>query len=204
MIEPKLSALIIIDMQNDFCREDGHYGKCGRNLEDIKKIIPNLHRLINEARRRGVLIVYIQNTQLPNGASLSPPIIANMLKRWKEESKLSYTVDGTWGQEIIEDLKPEKNDLIVKKYRPSAFTGTNLDMILRSCLKETVIIGGVVTEGCVESTARDALMKDYYVVIAEDCIASASPITHENQLKVMKEIYHFVVPSTEILNIWST
>lgn len=201
-IKPEVSALIIIDMQNDFCSNGGHYDKYGKNIDDMENIIPNLSRLIHHARERGILVIYIQNTQISSGAYLSPSTIAHMLKRWKDESKLYYTLEGTWGHQIIDDIKPQETDLIVKKHRPSAFVGTDLDMILRSTGKETIIITGVITEGCVESTARDGWLRDYYVVIAEDCIASSTPELHNAQLKIMKEIYHFVIPSKELLEMW--
>ena len=201
-IKPEASALIIVDMQNDFCSKGGHYDKCGKNLDAIKEIIPNVSRLIHHARERGVLIVYIQNTQSSNGAFLSSPAIAHMLKRWKDESSLSYTLEGTWGHQIIDGMKPQEGDFIVKKHRPSAFVGTDLDMILRSMGKGTIIVTGVITEGCVESTARDGWLRDYYVVVSEDCIGSGSPELHDAQLKIMKETYHFVVPSKELLRKW--
>ena len=201
-IKPEASAVIIIDMQNDFCSKGGHYDKCGKNLDDMRKIVPNLSRLILRAKERGILVIYVQNTQLSNGAYLSPSAIAHMLKRWKDESKISYTLEGTWGHQIIDDLTPQATDLIIKKHRPSAFVGTDLDMILRGNNKETIIITGVVTEGCVESTARDGWLRDYYVVVSEDCIGSNSPELHDAQLKIMKEIYHFVIPSKELLQRW--
>ena len=94
-IKPEAPVLIIIDMQNDFCSKGGHYDKCSKNLEEIKKIIPNLSRLILYARGKGILVIYVQNTQLSNGAYLSPSTIGDTLKRWKDESKLSYTLEET-------------------------------------------------------------------------------------------------------------
>ena len=201
-IEPNHCALIIIDMQNDFCSKGGHYDKCGKNLATIKRMIPKLSTLIRNAREQGVLIIYVQNTLLTNGAHLSSSVIAHMLKRWGDESKLLYTLKGTWGHKIIDDIKPQEMDLIVEKNRPSAFTGTNLDLILRSTGKRTIIITGVITEGCVEFTARDGWLRDYYVVIVEDCIASCTPEFHKAQMKIMKHIYHFIIPSREGLKIW--
>jgi nicotinamidase-related amidase len=201
-IKPEDTALIIVDMQNDFCSEKGHYGRCGKDLRLTEGITPNLSRLIRRARERGVLLIYVQNTQLPNGAYLSPATVATLLKRWGDDSKLSYTLEGTWGHQVIDAIKPEPTDLIVKKHRPSAFLGTDLDLILRGFGISTIIVTGVVTEGCVESTARDGWLRDYYVVIAEDCIGSSVPELHEAQLKLMKHLYHFVVPSEDLMRAW--
>ena len=201
IIKKEDCALIVIDMQNDFCSEGGHYDKCGKDLNDIRKMIPDLSKLVIDARKRGVLVIYIQNTHLPNGADLSPSVIAHKLKRWEDESKLSYTLEGTWGHQIIDNLKPQQRELIVKKHRASAFVGTDLDLILRSSGKKTIIITGVITEGCVESTARDGWLKDYYVVVVEGCIASCTPEFHDAQLKLMKHIY-FVVSLEELIQMW--
>ncbi|HEX4714357.1 MAG TPA: isochorismatase family cysteine hydrolase, partial [Ktedonobacteraceae bacterium] len=114
---------------------------------------------------------------------------------------LLYTVEGTPGQEIIPELAPAAGDLIVQKYRSSGFWGTNLDMLLRSNAIETVIMTGCTTEGCVESTARDALFNDYYVVLPEDCVASDDPRQHEASLFLMRHRFD-VVTSDDILAVW--
>jgi nicotinamidase-related amidase len=114
---------------------------------------------------------------------------------------LLYTVEGTPGQEIIPELAPEAGDLIVQKYRSSGFWGTNLDMLLRSNVIKTVIMTGCTTEGCVESTARDALFNDYYVVLPEDCVASDDPRQHEASLFLMRHRFD-VVTSDDILAVW--
>jgi ureidoacrylate peracid hydrolase len=189
-------------MQNDFCSENGHYDKCGIDFRPIKRIIPSLSGLINNARKFGISIVYVQHTQLSNGAYLSPSVIASMLRRWRDESKLLYTLEGTWGHQIIDEIRPKETDLIVRKHRASAFEGTDLDLILRSLDKKAIILTGVLTERCVEATARDGVLKDYYVVIVEDCIATSSPTLHSAQLEIMKHIYHFVVPSNELVSLW--
>jgi nicotinamidase-related amidase len=199
---PKTSALIVVDMQNDFCTKGGHYEKAGKNLNQIQSIIPQLSKLIHTAREYGIPVIYVQNTQIPGGSYLSPPAIAHLLARWKDESNILYTLEGTWGHQIIEDIKPERTDFIVKKHRPSAFAGTDLDLILRSSGVDTIIVTGVVTEGCVESTARHGWLKDYYVVIAEDCVASSTAELYRAQMKLMKKIYHFVVPAKKLITTW--
>jgi nicotinamidase-related amidase len=114
---------------------------------------------------------------------------------------LLYTIEGTPGQEIIAELTPEPGDLIVRKYRSSGFWGTNLDLLLRSNGIESVIVTGCTTEGCVESTARDALFNDYYVVLPEDCLASDDRRQHEASLFLMRHRFD-VVSSDDILSCW--
>ena len=106
------------------------------------------------------------------------------------------------GQRIIDELAPCDGDLIVKKYRSSGFWGTNLDMLLRSNGIQSVIITGITTEGCVESTARDALFNDYYVVIVEDCVASDDREQHDASLLLMRHRFD-IASADEILAIWA-
>ena len=96
----------------------------------------------------------------------------------------------------------EDGDLVVKKYRSSGFWGTNLDMLLRSNGIQTVLVSGCTTEGCVESTARDAMFNDYYVVIAEDCVASDDRDLHDASLLLMRHRFD-IADSDEILREWA-
>jgi nicotinamidase-related amidase len=204
VVRPERTVIVVIDMQNDFCTPGGHYDRCGRNISYADRIAPHIAGLILKARELNVPVIYVQNTGTTEGAYFAPATVAHYLKRWKDESKICFTIDKTWGHEVIQSLKPKEKDLMVKKHRPSAFTGTDLDQIIRSSGRETIIITGVVTEGCIESTAREGWLRDYYIVIAEDCIGSSKPDLHEAQLKLMKEIYHFVVSSAEILFVWDS
>jgi len=115
---------------------------------------------------------------------------------------LKYTVEGTEGQQIIPELAPKPGDVVVRKYRSSGFWGTNLDMLLRSNGIKSIVITGATTEGCVESTARDGLFNDYYVIVPEDCVASDDPAQHDASLLLMRHRFD-VVPSSEILEMWS-
>ena len=90
---------------------------------------------------------------------------------------------------------------MVKKYRSSGFWGTNLDLLLRSNGIESLVVTGCTTEGCVESTARDALFNDYYVVIVEDCVASDDRAQHEASLLLMRHRFD-IASAEEVLRVW--
>jgi nicotinamidase-related amidase len=169
-------------------------------------MIPRLARLIEGARAADVPVIYIQMTVLPNRASESPAQIRfNMrmhLSSHGDVEPLAYTADGSEGQGIIDELAPRDGDLIVKKYRSSGFWGTNLDMLLRSNGIQSVVMTGCTTEGCVESTARDALFNDYYVVIAEDCVASDDRAQHDASLLLMRHRFD-ISSADEIIGVWA-
>lgn len=205
LVKARHTALVLVDMQNDFCQPGWAFDRLGIDLSMYPTMIPRLTRLVAGARAAKVPVIYLQMTVLSGRISESPAQIRfNMrlhLSVHGETEPLYYTVEGTPGQEIIPELAPEPGDIIVHKYRSSGFWGTNLDLLLRSNGIETVIMTGVTTEGCVESTARDALFNDYYVVVPEDCVASDDRRQHDASLFLMRHRFD-VVTSDEILATW--
>ena len=138
-----------------------------------RAVVPNVIRMVDSARRHGVKVVWIQQTWLPGGASDSPAWI--YMKR-RNGLHADRCVDGSWGQRFVDGLNPEEDEPVIKKHRSSGFVGTNLDLVLRANRIETTVLIGVMTEGCVESTARDAAFYDYYVVLTPDCMAWMSSL----------------------------
>jgi nicotinamidase-related amidase len=150
-------------------------------------------------------VVYVMMTTLP-GRLIESPAQIRFNRRLHLAANggepLDYTTDGSVGQQIIPELPVEDEDVIVKKYRSSGFWGTNLDMLLRSNAVQTVIVTGCTTEGCVESTARDAMFNDYYVVIPEDCVASDDHEQHDASMLLMRHRFD-IATCDEILAEWS-
>jgi nicotinamidase-related amidase len=161
-------------------------------------VVPKVIEMVDAARQHGVKVVWIQQTWLPGGASDSP---AWIYMKQRNGIHLDRCIDGAWGQQFVDGLQPEGNEPVVKKHRSSGFVGTNLDLILRSNRIETTIVIGVMSEGCVESTARDAAFYDYYVVLTPDCMASDVLAWHEASLLTMGG-RHDVVPGSEIRRLW--
>lgn len=195
MIKPEQTALIVVDVQNDFCLREG------KTL--CPEMISHLNALLLSARRNGVIIVYIQDTILQDRLSDSAPWIRHYMVGLNTDDPNIITegaIEGSWGHMIVDEIKPKDNDLKILKYRSSAFYGTPLDMILRSNNITTTIITGVVTYGCVESTARDA-SNQYFVIVPEDCVWAGNKQLHEANLIIMKHRYD-VVKSHEIVEIW--
>jgi nicotinamidase-related amidase len=114
---------------------------------------------------------------------------------------LRYTVPGTPGYEFVGELAPLRDELVVRKYRSSAFWGTNLQLLLRSNGIQTVVVGGCTTEGCVESTARDAMFCDHYVVIADDCVGSDDKEQHDASMLLMSHRFD-MASVAEIAAVW--
>jgi nicotinamidase-related amidase len=206
LIDVSHTALVIVDMQKDFIEPDGVFGLMGVDLSMYCESRPRLQELLKSARENEVVVVHVQNTSLPGRASDSPAFLRFNLRMHSGArtgtEPLIYTRPGTRGHEFIDDLTPVGDELVVRKYRSSAFWGTNLDLLLRSNGIQTVIVSGCTTEGCVESTARDAMFAGYYVVLAEDCVASDDPEQHDASMLLMRHRFDMATKN-EICTVWT-
>jgi nicotinamidase-related amidase len=206
VLDPAHTALLIVDMQRDFCCAGGSFDRLGVDLSMYPPLIERIAALTAAARRSGVMPVFIQMTVLAGRASDSPAQIRFNLRlhdgHHGQADPLSYTLDGSAGQQFVPGLEPLEGELVVKKYRSSGFWGTNLDLLLRSNGIKSVVVAGCTTEGCVESTARDAMFNDYYVVIGTDAVASDDPAQHEASMYLMAR--RFDLATAEVIGeIWA-
>ncbi len=166
------TALIVVDLQRDFVHPAGHCAK-SMDVSNIGRVVPANAQLISLARQHSVPVIYTLVTQHPEGAYASPRWIADNLRYPNFEPV--HCIDGTWGWELHDDVAPAPDDILLRKYRRSAFVGTNLVELLRTLRVETLVVSGVAATGCVESTVRDAIERDFFVVVPADCIGDATP-----------------------------
>jgi len=162
-------AVIIIDMLNDFVTGDL---KCER----AERIIPNLKRLIEAAREKGVPVIYANDAHYPEDFEV--------VRRWGK-----HAIKGTPGAEVIPELKPAEKDYIIEKRTYSGFFETGLDSLLRSLGVETVILCGLHTHICVRHTAADAFFRGYKIVIAKDGVESFTEKDHVEGLNYLRDVY---------------
>lgn len=198
-IRPEHTALVMIDMQNDFCHPDGAIGRRGEDLSFIQSSIPHMQALLESARRAGVRVIHVRAEY--GAASASDVSLATGV----DVGATACCAPGTWGAEIIDAVKPLPNEPVVVKHRFSGFTDTRLEMILRSLGIRTVVMAGVATQCCVEATARDAALKDFYLVVPRDGVAARTRMRHlhEASLETMALYFGLVVPVSEIESAWS-
>jgi len=206
LVDPGRAALVLIDLQRDFVEAGYAFDRLGVDLSMYPPLRPRVSRLLEAARQAGVLVVHVQMTTLPGGRSESPAQLRFNLRlhaqAHADDVPLRYAEQGRPGHEFLPELTPRPGELVVAKWRSSGFWGTNLDLLLRSNLVESLVVAGCTTEGCVESTARDALFNDYYVVIAEDCVASDDPAQHDASMLLMRHRFD-LASSDEIVASWS-
>lgn len=173
-VDPKKTALIIVDMQNDFVKEGGKLV-----VPTAKDTIPAIQKLLGLARQRGMFVAYTQDTHLPNDPEF--PI-------WGE-----HVLIGTWGWEIIDELRPQPYELVVHKRRYDAFYGTPLEDDLRSRGIETLIITGTVSNICVLHTAGSAALRGFKIIIPKDCISSLTDFDMEATLRQIHFLYRGII-----------
>jgi nicotinamidase-related amidase len=201
MIEPTHTALLVVDMQNDYCGEPA--ARRGLSTAPQRAAVPIIHDLVQCARHSGVLPIFIRGMLDRRGFTHSGVAIANQIHVWGVYGVSPSDGDGS---EFMEGIGYEASDLVVNKTRNSAFLGTNLDMLLRCNGIDTVVLVGQSTFACVDTTARDALCHDYYVVVVEDGVASVAEQWeyHEASLKVLRQFLPVrgVATSREIRAVW--
>lgn len=162
-------ALLVIDMLRDFLEEKGalYIGDSG------SKVIQNVAGRVKEWRKTKDPVIYILDRHLPQDAEFKmfPP----------------HCLEGEWGGEVVDELKPQKGDYLIYKRRYSAFFGTDLDLTLRELGITELELAGVCTQICVLYTAADARMLQYGVTVCRDCVASFDAEAHEFALKEMEK-----------------
>ena len=197
LVNPEYTALVVVDVQNDFVTKDGKLA-CPEMVSKLKPLVQN-------ARRMGVMVVYLQDTLLPKRLSDSAPYFEKYMKSIgtdNPEDVIDEAVYGTCGWEIINDIEPLFGEARIVKYRSDGFVGTGLDLILRSNYIKTIIATGVVTGGCVASTVRSA-GNNYFVVVAEDCCWDLNEQRHNDTIQQFRKRYN-VYMSEKIIQTWNS
>jgi ureidoacrylate peracid hydrolase len=194
--DPRLAGLIVVDVQNDFVSPEGSAGRRGEDVAAALAVVPRLARLIEEARRAGLTIIYIKTT---HSEWTDTP---SWIYRSSQKSGLSTCREGTWGAEFYEGISPLPSERVVIKHRYSAFINTDLNTVLKARGIESVLVTGVATNVCVETTARDAYMFDYYVTLVEDCAAAYDAKLHMTTLENIRRHFGLVASSDQIIDTW--
>jgi len=199
--DPSRTALLLVDMQNDFCVPGFGAEKAGRDIGAARAIIPALQRLLGSAREAGVAVAHVAFWTLPDRLGDSGPWLTQRRKATYSSDRLCLA--DTPGAEFVEELRPIAGEWQVRKSRYSAFTGTNLDLLLRSRGVQTVVVCGVSTNACVESTFRAAFDLGYYVLVPTDGCASWDAALHEAALANARHRFGATPEVRELIEIWS-
>ena len=180
----KRPAVLIIDMQNDFCDRDAPTSL----YPSILAIYEPIKLLARTARRKGVPVIYTQGLVAADGSS------AGLWRlKMKHHGLGAVQIEGTRGAAIVDELAPEPGDRVVRKWRPSAFFRTDMEIFLRTQKIDTLLICGTSMSGCVRATAVDAFMRDIRCMIVRECVAERSETVMEANIFDVDQKYGDVV-----------
>jgi ureidoacrylate peracid hydrolase len=207
------TAVVVVDMQNDFASAGGMFDRAGIDVRGIQAIVAPTARLLDVARAAEMLVVYLKMAFQPDlsdsGAPDSPTWLKHVRLRAGAEvvapdgAPSRILIRDTWNTDIVDDLRPHDSDLVIYKNRYSGFYNTDLDEQLRARRIDTLIVVGATTSVCVESTVRDATFRDYRCLVVEDCTAEpigsdASRTNKEASLTVLELLFAWITDSAAV------
>lgn len=193
------NALIVVDMQNGFCHPEGSLPKLGMSLAGVEAAVANAAVAVAHARETGMPVIFTRQVFRPGYHDLG---------RWQSSRTPDLGVDGpasfggllagSWDGDVVDELGRTPEDLVVDKVRFDAFQWTSLEPLLRGLGVADLVVCGVVTNFCVETTVRSAVVRDFQVTLLEDCCAAQTPRLHEIGIEVMRDCgFATVIPVAE-------
>lgn len=199
--DPAHCAVVVIDVQNDFCDPQGSAATGGADLAAVSEMVPRLEALLAAARAGGIPVVFVRTEHDAGNDSFA--WINRRLEEPRAVVPQRTTRTGSWGAEFFR-VAPRPGEPVVTKHRYSAFAGTSLDLTLRSLGVMSLLVCGVATEVCVESTIRDGLFADYLVTAVGDCCATYDADAHVASLRAVAAHFGVVADSDRIAGMWAS
>lgn len=188
------TALIVVDMQNGFCEDAGFMARIDFDISTSRAAIGPVRRLVDAAHAAGVPVFFTRYTLNPDYSDGG--LLLEVLPQVEGTGGM---VRDTWDAEVVAELAPGPQDRVIDKTRYSAFYGTDLEEQLRALGIDTVVVCGVTTNVCVESTVRDAFFRDIRVVVPSDATAAVTPELHEGALRNFTYCFGPVVTTAEVV-----
>jgi ureidoacrylate peracid hydrolase len=213
-LEPSTTAVVVVDMQNDFAAEGGMFARAGIPVAAIQAAVEPTARALSAARQAGIKTVYLTMEFEPNLSNAGGPEAPNRVRhaaigvgetvQAPDGTESRVLIRGTWNTEILTELAPKRGDLVVPKHRFSGFFETDLDRILKEHGIDTLVFTGCTTSVCVESTLRDAFFRDYRCLLLADCTAEpiGGDLPHSNyeaSLRLIETYFGWVSDSSTFI-----
>ncbi|BBH22462.1 isochorismatase [Paenibacillus baekrokdamisoli] len=200
-VPKRQTALLIVDVQNDFCAANGKMAEFGMAMTEVDKAVDRIEELAAAARQAAVPVIFIRLLTAPETDSKA--MLSLYARQGIEASSAAVCRAGTFGAEDYR-LRMEPGDYAIGKQRFSAFVGTNIELMLNRLGVTSLIVTGVTTECCVESTVRDGFMRDYETFVVSDACAAYEPELHEMSLKLMALNFATIVSADDVLASWGS
>ena len=218
-IDPGKTAIIIVDMENDFAAKGGMFDRAGIDISGARKVIAPTAKVLAAAHQAGITIVYLKMGFRPDLSDLGTPDSVNRVRhlqkhvgdtiRAPDGTESRILIRDTWNTDIVPELQPKPGDIVLYKTRFSGFYQTDLDATLRKLNIKYLLFTGVTTSICVESTVRDAMFRDYLCVLLSDCMSE--PIghnlprtNHDASLLAVQTLFGWVSDSEQFLKAVDT
>lgn len=195
---PGHTAILVVDMQNDFCADGGYIHKrFGKDMSANGPLAERITELVEAGRRAGVHLAWIQ-------ANYEPRYLSGQARAKLAERQVTDICceGGSWGWSFF-GVQPAPGETMIEKHTYSAFFGTELDRLLRFRGTRTLVMTGVATNVCVESTLRDGYFNGYYIVVPEDCCGSHIPHLHAATLENVRNNFGTVTTRAALIDLWS-
>lgn len=183
-------CLLIIDMQYDFLEK-----KSPLFVDECKDIIPNIKEILNKFREKDLPRIFVKREHRKSGIDI------DLTRKDLFIEKDGFLIEKSHGSEIIDELKPLSEEIVIVKRRFSAFFGTELDLILRRMDIKTIILTGIQTPNCIRATAFDGISLDYEVIVISDATKSKSEEIQKSNLNDMKEVGIKIFKTEKLLNM---
>jgi ureidoacrylate peracid hydrolase len=203
-LDPDHCALLVIDVLNDFCADDGAMAREGLDVGAAQQLAERLPALIGAARAAGVFVVFVRNVYNTEGYTYLSDTWLEQAGRRREGSYVERPVcpPDSWGNDFYGAVRPLPGEPIVTKHRFDAFLDTDLALVLRSNAVRSLVVTGVATNVCVETTVRQAFVRDYHVVLPADGAAAYSADEHDASLVTIDRYFGQVVTSDDVIGVW--
>ena len=201
-IVPSETALIVVDMQNGFCDHAGSMAKGGLNYQPQNAIIPAVRALVNVCRSAGIHVLWSQQKHYPKDVTR----VRHRFPTHLQKMGVNVCTKDTRDADLVDALKEivQPQDEVFEKHRSSCFYNTTLESKLRIQGISTLIVSGVATNYCVESTIRDAYARDFDILVVEEAVASVWEDLHRATLKNVELMYGVVMPLAELTQLLPT
>jgi ureidoacrylate peracid hydrolase len=195
---PERTALIMVDMQNMYLQQEKRDRFGWPPIWHFDEVVAECAELLAEARIQGIPIIYTRQVSRADGADATPSMLKLRATLPVDETD-PVADDGQWGSQILDAVAPQPGDIVIEKLRWDAFFGTELDSILRNLDVTKLIVAGLQTNVCVETTSRTAMMKNFEVAVPEDAVSTDGMTLHFNGLDSLRILYVEVAPWRELL-----
>lgn len=193
------TALIMIDMQNMYLQQERRSAFGWPPIWDFDRVVGECAELLAAARTAGIPVIYTRQTSRADGADATPSMRALVEMHASEGEASPVGEVAEWGSEILDAVAPQPGDIVIEKHRWDAFFNTDLDPILRNLDVTRLIVAGLQTNVCVETTSRTGMMKNFDVAVPEDAVSTDGRDLHVNGLDSLRVLYVEVAPWRELI-----